>query len=222
MAGARAPALWAAPASPRAPAAAAPSPGGVAPSPGRAAAGASPGTSPGTAGSGAGGSVAGGGGGGAKSAERARFERSVRELEEFVRQSRANVASLDADIARLEARRATVLKSRADFPELHRLEVGLSWLRECRRLVDYRVDEELLEAKLGQMVDYYAAIPPADKTDLSLRESWNAVFDANSVVPKPLAKDHCENCHCPLVLNKKQALLRYRTTPSHFARCFLG
>lgn len=69
------------------------------------------------------------------------------------------------------------------------------------------VDERTLNARLRQMIEFYQKIPTSEKNDQSLLESWNSIFDIASVTPKTIAKDHCEVCHRPLVLIKKQALV---------------
>jgi hypothetical protein len=75
------------------------------------------------------------------------------------------------------------------------------------RHIQSRVDERVLVERMRQMMLFYQRIPAAERNQRSLMDSWNAIFDVNAVVPRSLAKDHCDRCKRPLLHNRKQAQL---------------
>jgi hypothetical protein len=142
-----------------------------------------------------------------KSSERQSFEAKVNALKEFVSLKQTEIERLTRDIATLEGRLTTTLHTRADLTDLKRIELALRRLKGTRELLQDGVDDDLLTLRLNQMLDFYAQIPASDKTEQSLLEAWSSSFDISAMTPRTLAKDHCEACHRPLVLIKKQALL---------------
>jgi hypothetical protein len=71
-----------------------------------------------------------------------------------------------------------------------------------------RIDKKLFDNRVTQMSEYYEKIPASEKNDRSLIDAWNAIFDVHAIVPRSLAKDHCDYCKKPLILIRKQAQLQ--------------
>lgn len=138
-------------------------------------------------------------------------ERWMHELQAFVEQLPNELVRLRGSMAELEEKRGTELakcKTRDQEQELvRRIDTMSEFLRVSCRLIQSRVDESVLVERMKQMLQFFSRIPAAEKNQRSLLDSWNAMFDVNAVVPRTLAKDHCDVCKRPLVHNRKQSLL---------------
>jgi hypothetical protein len=142
---------------------------------------------------------------GEKAVERVRA--NMVRLNAFVSKLPDYIKPIDEQIALLETKKSEV-KTREQLPLLHRIITVQRYLYAVKSMLEHRVDEKLLVDRMQQMSEYFQRIPVSEKNDKSLLEAWNAMFDVNSIVPKSLAKDHCDFCKKPLILIRKQAQLQ--------------
>ena len=139
-------------------------------------------------------------------------ERWMQELHNFVEDLPNLLLRLRVTLGDLATRRRTILaardKSRDEQQELlRRIAVLKNYVKASCRLIQSGVDERVLVDRMKQLLLFFNRIPASEKSDRSLLDSWNAMFDVNAVVPRTLAKDHCDTCKRPLLHNRKQSLL---------------
>ena len=136
-----------------------------------------------------------------------RVRQNLSHLKTFVSEEPTKIANLTAQIEDLEKRKHQI-KTREELSILHRICAVQDYLKAVRSMLIARIDEKLLQNRMTQMREYYDKIPASEKNDRSPIDAWNAMFDVHAIVPRSLAKDHCDYCKKPLILIRKQAQLQ--------------
>ena len=138
-------------------------------------------------------------------------EQWMQTLQTFMESLPGQLLQLRATMTRLDEKRQTELakcKTRDQEQELiRRIDTLQEYLHASCRQIQSRVDERVLVERMRDMMQFFSRIPAAEKNQRSLMDSWFAMFDVNSVVPRQLAKDHCDVCKRPLLHSRKQSLL---------------
>jgi hypothetical protein len=135
------------------------------------------------------------------------YEQKIQSLTEYINNLPNELQQINQHIAKLTNDRKHALKSRNDFTYIRRIDIGLQQLNACKQMIESGYNERIIRDRLDQMITLYNQLPLSEKNEFGKLESWKSIFDVNAVIPKTLAKDNCENCHAPLILIKKQALL---------------
>jgi hypothetical protein len=136
-----------------------------------------------------------------------RVRAAIEGLNAYAERLSDEVIPLSRQIEALELRKAEIV-SRDQLPLLHRITAVQEYLIATRSILLSKVEQTLLVERIRQMYSYLARIPSSEKSERSLLESWNAMFDVHAIVPKALAKDHCDYCKKPLLIIRKQAQLQ--------------
>jgi uncharacterized Zn finger protein (UPF0148 family) len=151
--------------------------------------------------------VDGGVGGAAPESAIERVRGNLERLNAHVGGASRRVAELTAQMAALELKKKAITR-REELPTLHRLEAVHTYLDALKSMLENKLEEKLLVGRMRQMNECFQRIPAQEKTQQSILDAWNAMFDIHAIEPKRLAKDHCDRCKQPLILIRKQAQLQ--------------